>query len=51
MTCPKCTGCLFWNFEEWYCCNCGWRDNAPLPIPPREPYWRKKKLDTVGKEE
>ena len=31
--CPKCAGCLFWNFEEWYCGNCGWRENRAVVEP------------------
>lgn len=30
--CPRCHGCLAWNFEEWFCINCGARpENIPLP--------------------
>jgi hypothetical protein len=28
-SCWRCQGCLSWNFEEWYCANCGWRENVP----------------------
>ena len=33
MKCGRCRGCLFWNYEEWFCANCGWRENTPLPVP------------------
>jgi len=34
MRCSKCNGCLAWNFEEWFCINCGARpENIPLPEP------------------
>lgn len=41
MKCGKCQGCLFWNYEEWFCANCGWRENAPIAEPMRERYHRK----------
>jgi hypothetical protein len=33
MRCPRlgCNGCLCWNYEEWYCANCGWRHIEPDP--------------------
>lgn len=38
MTCHRCQGCLCWNFEEWYCANCGYRLNPPMSDPlPNEP--------------
>lgn len=47
MRCAKCQGCLVPEIQEYplpetvKCINCAWRENKPLPIPPRDPYSRK----------
>lgn len=42
MTCPKCTGCVLWNYEEHYCVNCGERPFQPRKHidPTQEETWR-----------